>query len=217
MAEAAADYMGRLARICSFAVPACCPFCVAIASPPLTHGEEVMVISGVQVGLRAKVVPPLSPESLQPGEILLEQLLESGEGRQFVFNQRAEIAQRLPGLDRPDWFPPISLADAAELHEGILRFCLRHDWDEAKTVDWLQFYGLVDSVWRRRLPLEPDEIGILLQRHGLPASCLAEVVNVFRHCRDAVVVAVGRKPIKKKRADYAPRRRKTKGVLPVSE
>lgn len=198
--------MSRLARVCAFAVPARCPFCTAITSPPLTGEEEVMVLSGVLTGLRGKVVPPPYPEWLEPGEILLEPL--KGDGGHFRFNQRAEIAQRLPGLDRPDWFPPISLGDAAELHDTILRFCLRHNWDSTESVDWVQFYVLVEHVWRRRLPLEPGEVGVLLQRHGLPDSCLLEVVDLFRHCRDVLVIAVGRKSIKKKRTDYVPRRRK---------
>jgi hypothetical protein len=203
---AAEDYMSRLAQVCAFAVPARCPFCTAIASPPLIGGEEVFVLSGVFVGLRARIVPPPYPKWLNPGEVLLEPL--EGDGSHFTFNQRGEIAQRLPGLDRPDWYPPISLVDAAELHDAILRFCLRHNWDEIESVDWRQFYVLVEHVWRRRLPLEPDEMGVLLQRHGLPKPCLTEVVNLFRHCRDVLVTAVGRKPVKKKRADHVPRRRK---------
>lgn len=198
--------MERLARIVSFAVPGQCPFCVAIASPPLNSGEEIMILSGVFTGLRARVLPPPYPDWLPPGEILLEPL--GSDRTQYRFNQRAEIAQRLPGLDRPHWFPPISLKDAADLHDAILRFCLRQDFDHATRVDPIQLYIFVERVWRARLPLEPEEVGTLLERHGLPEQLRAEGVDLFRHCRDVLVMAVGRRPIKNKRTDYVRRRSK---------
>ncbi|MBI4219916.1 MAG: hypothetical protein HY682_07235 [Chloroflexi bacterium] len=129
-----------------------------------------------------------------------------GDGGTYRFNQRSEIAQRLPGLDRPEWFPPIGLKDLAELHDNILRFCLHHDWDGTASVDTLELYVLVERTWRHRLPLEPDEVGVLLRRHGLPDAALTEVVYLFRHCRQILISAIGRKPIKKKRGDYVRRK-----------
>ncbi len=195
----AEEHMSRLARISAFAVTARCPFCTAMMGPKLTSGEEILVLSGIFTGVRCKVARPPYPERLKPGEILLEPL--QGDRDRFRFDQKTEIAQRLPGLDRPDWFPPVSLVDAAELHDTILRFCLRHDWDSSERVDWIQFYVLVAYVWQKRLPLEATEVGILLQKHGLPNSCLPEIVNLFEHCRAVLVVAAGRKPIKKRRAN----------------
>lgn len=165
-----------------------------------------MVLSGLFAGERARIVPPPYPEDVRAGDILIE--LEEGErGRQFLFNPRAEIAQRLPGPGRPKWFPPISIRDGADLHEAILGFSLQHDWGQTEEVDWRKLYQLVSRVWRARLPLEAEEIGVLLEHHGVPVEYQQEVVNVFRHCRDVLVFAVGRKPIKKKRTDYLRRRR----------
>jgi hypothetical protein len=199
MDGSAEDYMSRLARVWDFAVTDRCPFCTAMVSPKLTGGEDILVLSGIFTGVHCKVVQPPYPEWLRPGEILLEPL--KGDRGHFRFDQKAELAQRIPGLDRPDWFPPVSLIDAADLHETILRFCLRHNWDSSKRVDWVQFYVLVEHVWRRRLPLEGAEVGILLQKHGLPNSRLSKIVDLFEHCRAVLVVAAGRKPIKKKRTN----------------
>jgi hypothetical protein len=138
------QYMDRLARLCGFAVPSQCPFCAAIASPPFGGGEEIIVLSGVLTGLRAKVLSPPYPDWLEPGEILIRPM--GGEAGNCRFNQRSEIAQRLPGLDRPEWFPPISLRDAADLHEAVLKFCLRHDWDHAQTIDPQELYILVNHI-----------------------------------------------------------------------
>jgi hypothetical protein len=171
----------------------------------LAGGEEVMVLSGMFTGMRAKVVPPPYPGWLPKGEILLEPL-DAADETQYRFRPGADIAQRLPGLDRPDWFPPVSLKDAAELHDAILRFCLRHDWDRGANVDPVQLYIFVDRVWRARLPLEPREVATLFERHGLPESLRLEIVNLFQYCRDVLVTVVGRKPIKKKRGDYIRRR-----------
>jgi hypothetical protein len=165
-----------------------------------------MVLSGVLTGLRAMVVPVQEgwSNSLRPGEIYLKP--RDGATGFYAFNQRRDIAQRLPGLCRPDWFPPFSLRDAADLHDEILRFCLRHSWDCSLTVAWPFFYGLVAHTWRRRLPIEGEELATLLVHHGLPESCRPEIVSVFTHCRDALVLIVGRRSIKKRRADYVRRR-----------
>lgn len=159
------------------------------------------MLSGLFTGRRATVVPPPYPAGIRGCDILIE----FPSGGQFVFNPRAEIAQRVPGLGRPGWFPPVSLVDAAGLHDAILKFSVSRDWNAAEGIDWPLLYRLVCYVWRARLPLEAAEIGALLEHHGVPDAPRDEVGRVFRHCRDVLVFAMGRKPVKKKRIDESER------------
>lgn len=204
-----ARYMDHvdLSRVCCEAGQvAGCPFCTAMLAEPLRAGDEIFVLSGILEGVRAKVVEGSSLH--RPGEVWLD--VGEGPDMLYTFNQYRELAQRLPGLDRPKWFPPFSLPDASKLHDAILRFSASHGWRHRDDgLVWRHFYALITSVWYARLPLQADELGALLSRHGVPETFMPRLVDVYRHGRELLVCACGRRPIKKKRADYKRERRRS--------
>lgn len=192
----------RLRYVGTAGAEALCPFCSAMLAPPLLPGDEVVVLTDLYSGCVAKVAPTVA--QLRSGEVCLQ--FGSNPDEVSVFSTRRELAQRLPELGRPAWFPPLRLRDAGDLHREVLRFAASHDWSATEQVDWNWFYGLVGFVWQRRLPVEPVELGEILRHHAVPERSLPILITVYEHGRGILINTVGRRPIQKNRGDYTRRR-----------
>jgi hypothetical protein len=117
---------------------------------------------------------------------------------QMVF-QKDEILCPYPLPQPPRWMPPLALRDAAELEQQIFEFtyiCLvANEWKLA----WPYFYNLIARIWRKRLPVSGPEVWQLASLHGLPSSWKPDIETIFEHGREILIMAEGRRPIKKKR------------------
>jgi len=189
------DLLARAERALHSGAAGRCPFCIGLLSVPFKIGDKIHTLSDILAGAYATVVQSSSANLLRPGEVTVQ--LENQTTLRFCPGR--EIAQRLPAADRPEWFPPFLLTDAAKLHEAILRFCGSIDWSSSATLDWPSFYAVIGSIWRHRLPVDPLELGTLLTQHGAPEASAARLIEIYSHGRELLIVNCGRRPVMKKR------------------
>jgi hypothetical protein len=192
-------------RACAAGADSRCPFCLAILAPSLDEGDRLLALSDFMAGGTGRVVP--TPENLRgvlkPWTVFVK-FKGTPRGQLTMLDQGRYLAVRLPAPRRPQWFPPLPLRLAGDCHAELLRFCSAQSVSEPC---WDDFSWLIASIWRARLPLEGDEMVEMLRAHGIPHEVSAELGRFFGHGRNLLVVAAGRRPVKKFRTDYRPLRK----------
>jgi hypothetical protein len=68
-------------------------------------------------------------------------------------------------------------------------------------INWDSLNEVIRKIWLSRLPLEPNELWLILKAHGAPERSEAKIVEFYERGRNLLVYAIGRKPIKKKRVE----------------
>lgn len=177
-----------------------CPFCVARNQELPNVGEKIRFLSEDRAGKVGIVVESFSSnkDKLRPREFLVEMEGDLPDYQQTV-NAETDLFERLPGTPVPAWAPPISLTEAEELDHLIIGLCDESSYNEDGSFSMQFFYALIRHVWRRRLPIDPEEIWKLIEAHGAPSRWRNRLIRLYSEGRDLLIHIVGRKPIKKKR------------------
>ena len=174
-----------------------CPFCRSARTSLPEVGTRFRLLSGFQAGRRGTVVQSPAPPPLDRDEFLAQM---DGEPRHW---QRRilpmDIIEPIPAPEPPEWAPPVELSVAAELDLVVVKFCEAGNRESGWIIDWTAFYEIVRFTWLKRLPLQAEEIWVVLRAHGVPDEFREELSEFFRKGRDLLVYAVGKKPIKKTR------------------
>lgn len=173
-----------------------CDICAALLTDIPEPGQEVEILDGYTPGLRGVVSSQRLPHQPPRGF-----LIELGGDEQRIVSP-GDIFQRLPGVPRPNWMPPLASAvDLVRFHGDVTAFfaLFRNKHEERRL---MAAYSFVVAIWRPRLPLTPEEVSRVLERHGLTEEDTKLVEMLYRHGREILVMASGRKPIQKKRVDY---------------
>ena len=170
-----------------------CPFCAAMTWSGSMVGTRVVMLSGYRYGEVAQVVDV----DEDPDVLICKFDLEPGDWT-YRENRRHELILPERLFLTPDWAPPISVEDAGFIHQAMLlgyaAAIQRADKDPRSSM--LQEF--VVSVWRRRLPLEIDDVWPMLAAHGF-GDDEAIVARCYAFGLGLLVFANGRGPVKRKR------------------
>jgi hypothetical protein len=100
----------------------------------------------------------------------------------------------------PDWMPPYSIDDNAALHESLIDSMppmVIGTYSSALSPE--QLWRIVITCWRRRLPLQHNELWPMIEAHGVARHQKARLLQTFEFGIKVLVLANGRQPIKRKR------------------
>ena len=173
-----------------------CSFCIASATRHFTPGQRVHLLSGSRAGKEATVVDP--PESFKNDtDMIIVQMDEDDLNTQEMVNLRFDIVEQLPRLPIPLWAPPISIRKTSALHERIIGFCDKSTLGSVKNMNLTALYALIWHIWNKRLPLEPNEVWIILEAHGVPTNWRNQVTGIIKHGLGLLITMFGKEPIKK--------------------
>ena len=176
-----------------------CPFCLGRDRAVPMIGERIRILSDFMAGWTGTVVQPHpSMPVLQPGEVVVAMDGDTSGGT-FWVNTLREVVETLPATPVPSWAPPISLREAEELDCLVVKFCHESAWKGRGTPNRQVFNQVIGHVWRRRLPIEPREMRLLLEAHGVPPNWHRRLTLRYQEGRDVLIQSVGMKPIRKKR------------------
>jgi hypothetical protein len=175
-----------------------CPFCTSLRIGIPETGKRFRVISGVQRGSIGTVVewPPNIPKI---ENAFMAQLDCDSPDCQTSILIKWQMIQLYPFAPTPEWAPPLSMEDASELDKAITDFCEKSFANGIWEIDWEFFNEVIRSVWKNRLPLEPNELWPVLEAHGVPQGSKKDIMEFYERGRNLLVQVVGRKPIKKKK------------------
>lgn len=181
-------------------VAAECPFCIVRLSPEPEPGVRVRMLSGFRTGNDGTIVPfpPDYPDHPNGTVIMLHYDGDLPTTTYTVFYKR-DLVCPYPLPQPPTWMPPLSLRDAGELENEIFDFVCRCFWGGTWEMAWPRFYSLIANIWRKRLPVSGAEVWRLASLHGLPSAWKSDIETIFEHGREILIMAEGRRPIKKKR------------------
>ena len=79
---------------------------------------------------------------------------DDAECHSFRVNKKWDLYQTIPPPPVPKWTPPLSVKDAADLDQVVVRFSnsgFQHNWRMASIPVILSF---IHALWGMRLPLE---------------------------------------------------------------
>ena len=177
-----------------------CPFCAShrIGIPEV--GTRFLIISGLHTGATATVVEWQKNMPRIENEFMAQLDHESPEWQTRVSTKR-QMIQLFPLAPVPEWAPPLCMEDAGELHEIIIRFRERSFLKGRWKVDWGSFNEIIRSAWYNSLPLEPDELWLVLKAHGVPLKSKKDLIGFYQKGRNLLIHVAGKRPIKKKRVE----------------
>jgi len=112
---------------------------------------------------------------------------------------RHQLIEILPAPGVPQWAPPIELVAAAQLDERIVSLCEAGRHNNGWHVSWPKLFEIIRFIWSKRLPLEPEELWLVLKAHGVPANRKDEIIDSLYFGRELLIYCVGKRPVKKKR------------------
>jgi hypothetical protein len=193
MTEASTVLPGRIEGFLSG-----CPFCTSLSIGILEVGTRFRIISGVHLGAVGTVVEWHKNMPYMPNEFLAHLDHEPTEWQSRVCIER-QMIQVVPFAPAPDWAPPLCMSDAGEIDQVTIRFCESSSSKGKWKTDWDSFNEIVRKCWERRLPLEPNELWLVLKAHGVPQGSKAAIIKFYERGRRLLVHSFGRKPVKKKR------------------
>jgi len=178
-----------------------CPFCTARRKGPPKVGVRFRLITGYNAGKVGTVVdvPKLpSGEPIWPYEILAQMDDDPPHIRcRILF--KSELIEVLPSNPPPKWAPPLCLREAGELDHVVVEFCEKSHTLERSKPNWPAFYEIIRIVWTKRLPLEPGDLWLVLEAHGVPKKWKKELSEFYEKGRDILIYCIGKGPIKKKK------------------
>ena len=182
-----------------------CPFCLARTALLPEVGARIQILTGYRAGLMGRVVKTPSSLPLRNREPFLVQFDHDPPGIQQTVSLEGDLIGFNSEVLTPIWAPPISLREAAELDDVIVKFCERGFSAKSWKQHLPTFYKVIRHVWHNRLPLEGTDIWSILEAHGAPQKYKKRLTDLYQDGRDLLVYAIGRKPIKKKRiAPFSP-------------
>ena len=175
-----------------------CPFCTSqrIGIPEI--GSRFRIIWGTHLGAVGTVVEWPENTPYIPDEFLAQVDNEPPEWQTRVCIKR-QMIQVFPFAPVPEWAPPLCMSDAGEIDLATVRFCERNFQKGKWKTDWDSLNEVVRTSWYKRLPLELNELWLVLKAHGVPETVESEIVEFYERGRSLLVHSCGRKPIKKKR------------------
>jgi len=175
-----------------------CPFCTSqrIGIPEI--GSRFRIIWGTHLGAVGTVVEWPENTPYIPDEFLAQVDNEPPEWQTRVCIKR-QMIQVFPFAPVPEWAPPLCMSDAGEIDLATVRFCERSFQKGKWKTDWDSLNEVVRTSWYKRLPLELNELWLVLKAHGVPETVESEIVEFYERGRSLLVHSCGRKPIKKKR------------------
>ena len=109
------------------------------------------------------------------------------------------MIQIFPLAPISEWSPPLSLKDASNLDKAVVNFCKKSFWGGKWKIDWNSYNALIERIWYYRLPIEPHELWLVLQAHGVPGKSTKSLIDFYKKGINLLIYSNGRKPIKKKR------------------
>jgi hypothetical protein len=186
---------------------ASCPFCLARWRDLPKVGEKIHFLSDYHAGETGTVVERHFKVVSEPREVCIELDSDLPDVLRALNFERnlisVNIDRYLIGngteLIVPPWAPPISLREAADIDDVVITLCDRtnDDHDESPNIQLL--YHLISHIWRRRLPLQAEEIWRALEAHGAPFHWKHDVMQRYQYGMEALVNVEGRKPFKNRR------------------
>jgi hypothetical protein len=149
---------------------------------------------------RTGMVSRVNPGSPFRVGALLVILDNDPEGIETVIDHPRDLFMKLPLPPIPNWAPPLILQEAGELDDAVIEFCRRCTTKGRWVWDHQAFYDLVAFVWRKRLPLTPEEVWTVLEAHGVPKKAKGRCQRLLREGIGLLTRANGRKAINAKRS-----------------
>jgi hypothetical protein len=177
-----------------------CPFCASRRTGIPEIGTRFRIILGVHIGAVGTVVEWHKNVPQIPGEFMAHLDHEPPEWQTRVSIER-QMIQVFPFAPVPEWAPPLCMSDAGEIDEATVHFCESSFQNGKWKTDWDSFNEVIRKIWYKRLPLEPNELWLVLKAHGVPQRSKGEIIEFYERGRRLLVYSLGRKPIKRKRVD----------------
>lgn len=175
-----------------------CPFCTAYRIGIPDVGTRFRLISGFRTGAVGTVVDwPNTIERLE--NEFMAQMDEEPDHIQTRINIKGTLIEKLPSRPVPKWAPPLSMNDASKLDKAILYFCQesfqRNKWE----TNWPAFNEIIKVIWYHRLPIERNELWLVLQAHGVPRQLKKRIMEFYEQGSNLVVYCTAKKFRKKKK------------------
>jgi len=175
-----------------------CPVCASRQRGALPKGTPFRIISGYHFGRTGVVVQEAPRHQVRPYEFLA-QMDDEPSTWQCRILYEIELVEPLPAAPKPNWAPGLSLADFAAIHNELIKFCEASSSGRRWRTDLHRLSFITARIWEERIPIPAEELWAILAAHGVPSSAKRDVERMYPFGLDCLVLAHGRKPIKKKR------------------
>jgi hypothetical protein len=170
-----------------------CPFCMCSLGIPKI-GTRFRIVLGAQIGEEGIVVEWPKKFPKRPNEFLAH-----FESDYRITSTELQKIQEFPYPPIPKWAPPLCMEDAGKIEDPIIDFCEKSFLDGKWKIDWDAFNEVVRKSWYKRLPLEAEELWLVLHAHGVPERSKKSLSEFYEKARNLLIYAAGRKPIKKRK------------------
>jgi hypothetical protein len=177
-----------------------CRICAARQRGALPQGSHFRIISGSNFGRTGVVVKEADRYQIEPYEFLA-QMDDEPKLQQRRILYEIELVEPLSAAKNPNWTPAISLKDFATFHAKIIALCDSSNVNGMWLTDYDSLAVLTCEIWDNRISISGMELWRVLAAHGMPRSAKQDCEDFYPFGLKCLVIARGRKPIKKKRTD----------------
>lgn len=176
-----------------------CPYCLAKQNPWPQPGTGLVFLRGSESGWRGTVVS--DPWGTCPGDrflVHMEYEKSSTVFRTVMPSHDLYVDATLYSV--PMWMPPLSIEDNAVLHESLILSLPAVVFGAHKfTIAPDALWRVVATCWRLRLPLQRDDIWLMLEAHGVSRRQRKLLLDLFEFGIKVLTLTNGRPAIKRKR------------------
>lgn len=177
-----------------------CPFCTSYRIGIPDAGTRFRIISGFRAGDTGIVVNwPTNIEPLQ--NEFMAQMDDDPPEVQTRIILKKDLIEKLPSQPVPKWAPPLSMDDASKLDKAILYFCQKSFQNGKWKMDMSSFYEVIRVIWYYRLPIDSNELWLVLKAHGVPNHTKKRIIEFYEQGSALVFYCLDKKFRKKKKIE----------------
>lgn len=174
-----------------------CPFCLAASNRWPIVGTTIIFLTGLDIGHAGKVVED-RPENRRGDRFAVRMPYDRNGVTRSVMPFH-DLYLDVNEFSLPTWMPPLSIEDAAHVHDGMLRYLVGTAASRSRRVHKEAIQSLIATCWWRRLPLDGNDIWPMLAAHGVRESAQSLLIQYFEFGLDLLRNLNGRRAIKRKR------------------
>jgi len=174
-----------------------CPYCLAIAHPWPAVDTTLVLLSGYDAGRSGTVVDDVWGTC--PRDRFLVQMSDDPAGTLRMVLPSRGLYLDARRLIVPDWMPPLSIRDNADLHTHLIDSL--PTLISARNVNAFRssFQSLILQCWHSRMPVSGEEIWSFVKAHQLGPRFRKRAISDFEFGMRLLTQAAGRPPIKRRR------------------
>jgi hypothetical protein len=175
-----------------------CPYCLAKENPWPSKGTPLVFLNGMDSGWSGIVVE--DPWGTCPSDrflVKMEYEKRSDWLQTVMPSHQLYIDSRQYAV--PDWMPPLSIEDNALLHESLMATLPLLAPGQASDMKHNPLWRIVNICWRRRLPLDRNDIWPMMEAHGVELRHKSRLLDFIEFGILVLTATHGRPAVKRRR------------------